>query len=210
MDEPSHAELATLNEWVTLSEALTRGLLHALNNRITALGAFAELAAMGDDEFTPERVLPDELARLQKVNGLFRLLLSEDAGPEPLQLDPILDDVLALQVHHPLLRSLRVNLDQRQPLQPVRVPRWSLIRLLLLFLQAAKQSADARKLDAASLSLSSDEQAVTLRARTDGVPMGYATAMAGRCGGELTTRGGESTLRLPTLLALRTRERADR
>lgn len=36
----------TEGTWTTLFEDLLRGLVHAMNNHVTALSAFAELAAM--------------------------------------------------------------------------------------------------------------------------------------------------------------------
>jgi hypothetical protein len=199
-----------LAEWMALSEALTRGLLHALNNRITALGAFAELSAIGDEEFTPQRVLPGEMARLQQVNGLFRLLLTEETGPEPLELRPVLDDVLALHAHHPRLRSLRTELVGADGLMPIRVPRWALLRLLLAFVETAKLGAEERAGDLTVIQVEGDERSLALRASTGTSGSRYALAMAELCGATITTVGDETTIVLPTLLELRRRERAAR
>lgn len=210
MNELLPEEREGLAEWVALSEQLTRGLIHALNNRVTALGAFAELAAMGDEEFSPDKVLPDELARLQQVNGLFRLLLAEETGPEPLEMGPIVDEVLLLHAHHSRLRSIRTELSGAEELVPIRVPRWSLFRLLLLVIEAAKQAADEGGLDGAAIALSSGDGQLLLRARTGEASLRYAGAMAQRCGSQLETVDGMTELRIPTLLALRQRERAAR
>jgi hypothetical protein len=117
---------------------------------------------------------------------------------------------MALHAHHPRLRSIRTELKGMGGLMPVRVPRWSLIRLLLLFIEAAKQAAEERQRAAATITFASDERVLTLRARTDAVPLRYAAAMAVRCGAVLTTSEGETTIALPTLLELRKRERAAR
>ncbi len=212
MNELPPEEREGLAEWVALSEQLTRGLIHSLNNRITALGAFAELAAMGDEEFSPDKVLPDELARLQQVNGLFRLLLTEEAGPEPLEVGPIVEDVLLLHAHHPRLRNIRTELSGAGAggLMPVRVPRWSLFRLLLLVIEAAKQAAEERRLDVAVIALASDDGELVMRARTEAIPLRYAEAMALRCGAVLESLDGMTEVRIPTLLAVRKRERAAR
>lgn len=199
-----------LAEWVALCEALTRGLLHALNNRITALGAFAELSAMGDEEFTPQRVLPGEMARLQQVNSLFRLLLTEETGPEPLELRPVLEDVLALHAHHPRLRSLRTELAGADALVPIRVPRWALLRLLLTFVEVAKLGAEERGSDLTLIQVEGDDRSVVLRACTGASGSRYAAAMAELCGATMATVGDETTIALPTLLELRRRERAAR
>lgn len=209
MTDPA-PDVPGLAEWVTLSESLLRGLLHALNNRVTALGAFAELAALGDEEITAERVLPGELARLQQLNLLFRLLVLEVSAAEALELNPVLDDVLALHGHHPALRALRCEIVRLAPLPALRVPRWALLRLLLLVVEGVKQHAERSNAHPAQLRITCTDAVLSIRGDALGPPPRYAQEMAQRCGGTLTQPGGEWLLELPTLFEVRRRERSAR
>lgn len=209
IDAPA-AAAAALADWVQLSDALLRGLIHAMNNRVTALGALAELAMAGDGEITPGKVLPEEMLRMQQVNRMFRLLLADDLEPEALELKPVLDDTLALHAHHPRLRAMRIEIQQRGTVMPVRAPRWALVRLLLLLVEGATVAHGRRGDAAAELHVDGREDAITLRCRSDGDPAAYAVAMAGLCGGTLRANGEDAELTLPTLLTLRRRERAAR
>ena len=199
-----------LAEWVELSDALMRGLVHALNNRITALSAFAELVGMGDEEFTPERVLPGELTRLHQVNGLFRLLVPDDPGPEALELLPVLDDALALHAHHPRLRSVRLDVRQSGTIVPLRVPRWALLRLLLMVMEFGKRNAEAAQRTTSTVRIEGDDDFLVISADTGGVQSHYTGAMALRCGGSVSLSGDDLCVRLPTLLQVRRAERVAR
>ncbi len=209
MDEHARDE-PPLAEWVTLSEMLMRGLVHALNNRVTALGAFLELAAMGDAEFTPERVLPGEIQSLQRVNALFRALLEEVSAAEAMEITPVIDDALALHAHHPRLRTLRCEIEHVGAPVPLRVPRWAFVRLVLLYMEAAKLAADRAGRTVAVLTLTSTDETVVLRTPSTDAPMPYAGMMAEACGGTLRNEGDSLVLSLPTLLEVRRRERAAR
>lgn len=209
IDTPTE-EWAALAEWVQLSEALLRGLIHSLNNRVTALGAFAELASMGDEEFTAQAVLPEEMKRMQQVTYLLRLLLADDSAPEALEVVPVLNDAIALHAQHPRLRSLPCLLSRAGTLLPVRAPRWALLRVLLLMIEGAKQALGTHATEGAAISVAGDEETLTVRVRMDGELPAYAVAMAERCGGTLASVDDVAELSLPTLLAVRRQERATR
>jgi hypothetical protein len=206
-DEPP-----ALAAWVELSDALMRGLVHALNNRVTALSAFAELAALGDDVLTAQRVLPSELARLQQVNVMFRLLLTEEMPPEAMELAPVLDDALALHAHHSRLRAVPCEVVHRGTILPVRAPRWALLRLLLLLLEYARQHADGEETGGRPgtgvLQIVGGEESIDLTVSARSESGRYARAMAELCGGTLEVGADSITARLPTLLELRRTERA--
>jgi hypothetical protein len=203
-------ERPALAAWVELSDALMRGLVHALNNRVTALSALAELAALGDTVLTNQNVLPSELARLQQVNALFRLLLTEETPPEAMELGPVLDDALALHAHHSRLRSVRCEVERQETILPLRVPRWALLRLLLLLLECAKHHAGEAGAGAAValLRVEGSEETIALTVPASHPPSRYARAMAELCGGTLTIGAEGITVLLPTLLELRRAERA--
>jgi len=196
-----------LAEWSALSDALLRGLVHSLNNRLTALSAFTELATLGDAEFTAADVLPAEIARMERVTALFRLLANDGLPPEALELRPVLDDAVALHLHHPMLRAIRCEVTVVGDPLPVRAPRWALVRLLVTLIESAKSIAAARGDEHLTVQLSGDEQDVAVTI-ADASATAYARTMAACCGATLAEPGGAVVLRLPTLPEVRRRERA--
>lgn len=212
MPDGTPLDAGALAEWVALSESLLRGLVHALNNRLTALAAFGELAALGDAEFAPDRVLPGELDRLQELGALFRLLVSDDGPPEAMALRVVVDDALALHAHHAGTRVARCIVEYQGAPATLRVPRWALLRLLLAALDAGRRSAEGARRDVVVLRVTSDDEWVTLR--LDGpVPLGTspcAMAMARLCGAAPATEADPGAIRIPTLPELRRRERLAR
>lgn len=203
---PDVMPAAAAAQWAELSDALLAGLVHMLNNRVTALSVCAELAALGDDEMIAGGVLTSEMQRLQHASALLGLLPSRPHPPEALELRPALDDAIALHSHHPRTRLVPCDVEVAGGMQPVRAPRWALLRLMLVLVDAAKTSAsgDGRR---AGFRLSSDEQSARLRVLAPGDGGPYAAAMATLCGGELAREGIELVLTLPTLRSLRERER---
>ncbi|MDB4879849.1 MAG: hypothetical protein JWL60_1295 [Gemmatimonadetes bacterium] len=197
---------AALGEWVELSDSLLRGLVHSLNNRITALSAFAELAVLGDTEFTAEAVLPGELVRLQQVNMLFRLLVPDDPAPAALEIGPVLADAVALHAHSARLQGVRCDVVRDDQALPVRAPRWALLRLLVVLLEVGKQTAQRTGRDVTTLRLSGDEAWVTIH--VEGALPAYGAMMAQACGADGVVGGAE--VRMPTLLEVRRRERTSR
>lgn len=194
-------------QWAVLSDALLAGLVHALNNRVTALSVCAELAAMGDEQMISGGVLAGEVARLQRACALIGLLPERSVRPEGLELAPLLDDAIALHAHHPRLRAIECAVDRPDGLLPVRVPRWALLRLLLLLVDAAKRAAGEDASPRVALGLSGDDELVRLRSRTAEELGAYGASLATRCGGVVARDGDHLVLTLPTLSALRRRER---
>ena len=68
-------------QWAALSEALLAGLVHMLNNRVTALSVCAELATMGDEQMLSSGVLTTEVRRMQAASALIGLLPSRPHPP---------------------------------------------------------------------------------------------------------------------------------
>ena len=197
-----------LVEWATLSDVLLRGLVHALNNRLTALSAYSELAALGDEEFAPERILPAELKRLQRVNREFRLLIGDSVSAEAMEVTPLLEDAIALYAHQPRMSMIRHVVSREGTSTPVRAPRWAIMRLLLVLLDGGARAAEAeRRAEVAIRVVAEDETLLIAVARTVATP--YAEMMAHQCGATLTTGSGGVEVRLPSLAALRARERSD-
>lgn len=195
-------------EWCELSDALVRGLVHALNNRLTAMSASVELAEMGDDEFSAARVLPGELSRLQQVSALLRLLATEPGPAEALEVAPLAEEAAALHQHHPRLGGARIPVAVEGARMPVRAPRWALLRLLLLLMEGERRAAEAEGRDRAQLRIAGDERVVELHAGSAVTP--YARTMALICGAAPEDDMADGVVRLPSLLELRRRERERR
>lgn len=196
-------------DWLTLSDELLAGLVHALNNRVTALSVCAELAALGDEQTLGQSVLLDEVGRLQRAAALVGLLPARGHA-EAIEVAPVLGDAIAIHSHHPRMRAIECTVDAQAGMQPVRVPRWALLRLLLLMVDGAKGAVLDTPSAPATVRLSSDDSLVRVRvvARDSEAP--YAIEMATLCGGVLTREGPELVLSLPSLSEVRRRERVGR
>jgi hypothetical protein len=197
-----------VDDWSAISNELLQGLIHALNNRMAALGALVELARLGDEEGGSLEGLADELTLLGNVNALFALLPERRSEPEALELSSALDDALRLHAHHPRLRRATCDVRSDDALSPVRAPRWALVRALVLLVHAVKRAGEsAQERAGSSIHLLADGPDVVVRAEVPGDPSDEFVALAGRCGGRVEHDVVVVTLRLPTLAELRRRER---
>src|SRR5678815_1904793 len=123
-----------------------QGLHHALNNRIGSLSALVELYQLGDipPDGSGFENLAADLRRLEDCNRMVRLLPRDSiAGEEALILDDVLADVLAIHRYLHDARDLSVTIVPTRYVEPVRVERWALVRVLTLLL------ADAHRFDVA-------------------------------------------------------------
>ncbi len=202
---PELISAAAAAQWAALSDELLAGLVHMLNNRVTALSVCTELAVMGDSEMVTGGVLTTEMGRLQRASALIGLLPSRPHQPEALELRPVLDDALALHAHHPRTRLVASDVGMDDSMEPVRAPRWALLRLMLMLVEAAKTAAAASSCTA-TIRLTSDEREASVRVTAPGDGGPYAAAMAGLCGGQLAREGDDLVLTMPTLRLLRQRE----
>ncbi len=206
-----------LREWLELVDQALQGLHHALNNRIGSLSALVELYQLGDlpNDGTGFEGLAADLTRLGDCNRVIRLL-PEDAhsSEEPLILDDVLADVFAIHRFLHDVRDLQVSIVPTRFVEPVRVARWALVRVLALLLADAKRLA--RDTSAVVRAVTeSDEQWVRVEFRV-GTPLvaeapasrgTYADTLAASFGGTVTRRAGVAELRLPTLKARRAADR---
>ncbi|HTK50047.1 MAG TPA: hypothetical protein VL328_18835 [Gemmatimonadaceae bacterium] len=196
------------DDWSTISNELLHGLVHALNNRMAALGALVELARLGDEPGDTLEGLSDELTMLGQVNALFALLPERRSEPEALELSAALDDALRLHAHHPRLRHVGCEALVDDALSPVRAPRWALVRALVLLVHAAKRAGESlQDRGVATIQLRADGPEVVVRVEAPGTPAAELLALAERCGARAEREGDALTLRLPTLAELRRRER---
>ena len=192
-------------EWLALADELLAGLVHALNNRITALSVCVELAGLGDDQMLRDGMLAVEVGRLQRAGALLGLLPARGQA-EALEIAPILDDVIAIHAHHPRMRGVECTVSVLRAPPPVRVPRWALLRLLLILVDAAKTAAREADRPTVTVELSGDALELRLQLPAGASQAAYATAMASLCGGTLQRDGADAVLTLPGLAEVRRRE----
>lgn len=198
--------MSSEGEWTPLLEDLLRGIVHAMNNRVTALSAFAELAAV-DAETLEVDMLRLEINRLHAVSSLVGVLVSRNNEMEALELSAVLEIALGIHVHHPRMRTVACTMEKTGMVLPVRVPRWALLRLALLMIDAAKRSGVDTNASAVAVVLSGDDVTVRACVATP-EPLGDdATELAALCGGVLRHKNGEALLELPSLLEVRRREK---
>lgn len=193
-------------EWTLLSEELLRGLVHSMNNAITTLSAFAELAGMGDEPLDVEQ-LRREVSRLHGVSTQAGLLATRTHDMSALEVQPLLEVAISLHAHHPRSRVGKCVVEQDGSVLPVRVHRWALLRLLVLVVDAAKRMAAKGNEPVARVRIAGDDVIVSVRAASDAALGADGTAFAAYCGGTVQYEDGEVVVRLPSLLEIRRRER---
>jgi hypothetical protein len=203
-----------VEEWLELVDQALKGLHHALNNRIGSLSALVELFQMGDlpPDGSGFESLSSDLTRLEDCNRMVRLLCRDGmAGEEPLILDDVLADVFAIHRFLHEVRDLQVTMVPTRYVEPVRVERWALIRVLTLLLSDAKRLAHDSN-SAVRAVTESDEQWVHVELRVGsplvaevprGAPGRYVDVVASRFGGTVNRKPGVVELRMPTLKSRR-------
>jgi hypothetical protein len=208
-----------VEEWLELVDQALRGLHHALNNRIGSLSALVELYQLGDlpPDGSGFENLAADLKRLEDCNRMVRLLPSDTmAGDEPLILDDVLADVFAIHRYIHDVRELSVTIVPTRYVEPVRVERWALVRVLTMLLHDAKRLAKQTGSGVRAVT-ESDEQWVRVEFRVGNPPTEntpdpafggrYSTGIAESFGGSIERRPGSAALRLPTLKARRAADR---
>src|SRR4051812_5091516 len=190
-----------VEEWLDLVDHALQGLHHALNNRIGSLSALVELHQLGDMPMDASGLknLAADLTRIGDVNRVIRLIPRDAVvGEEALILDDVLADVLAIDRFLYEARDLQVTVVPTRYVEPVRVERWALVRVLTLLLADAKRLAQAHG-TTVHVGTESDEQWVRIEFRA-GAPLveatpepargRYAERVAAWFGGQVTRRAG--------------------
>lgn len=184
---PAHvgARPASADEWLQLVDQALLGLDHALNNRLGALRAFAEL--LRDEHWRTTSAATDsvqkELARLEETTSVVRLLARPRQALETgLIFEEIMTDVVRIQSMLHDVRDVPIDFVPGPPLEPVWSDRSALIRLMSLLLYNLRRStrktveaAGGDRGGAVRVSTESDEQWVRIALRT--------TALASDWGG---------------------------
>jgi hypothetical protein len=202
-----------LEEWVELVDQALQGLHHVLKSCIGSISAqFEYLPASGAG--LPN--LATEVAHLEDCNRIVRLLPQDAmAGEEALVLDEVLADVLAIHRYLHDAHDLPVTVVPARSVEPVRVERWALVRVLALLLADAKRLAKQAGTVVRAIT-ESDDSWVCVEFQvgqptveeTPGPSRGpYAALLAETFGGKVDRRAGIAELRLPTLKSRRGAER---
>ena len=205
------ASSSPADDWTSISNDLLLGLIHALNNRVAALGAFVELARLGDARVDPLVELPIEVTQLQAFGGMLALLPERQTNAEALELTALLDEAVRLHEHHPRLRAERCEVRYEGTTPPVRAPRWALGRTLIMLVHAAKRSGKSTQGQGRTpIIVRSDESTVSVRVTEGATVSPDLLAAAERAGGEIIREDEDLIFRLPSLAELRRREREAR
>jgi hypothetical protein len=212
-ESPAGPTIEGTDAWLDLVDEVMQGIHHALNNRIGSLSATIELFQLGDLALDGPGVqtIATDLTRLSDANRVIRLLPRDgSAGEEPLILDDVLADVLAIHRFLHDVRDLQVTIVPTRFVEPVRCERWALVHVLTMLLAEAKRLAKDSTAVVRSVT-ESDEHTVRVQFQV-GAPMLaetpvslgiYAERLAATFGGAVTRRPGVAELRMPTLKARR-------
>jgi len=203
-------------EWLTLVDHVCHGIHHALNNRIGSLSALLELTRLGD--LPPNdpafASLAAELTRLEDCSRVMRLLPRAVSDEEPLIIDDVLADVLAVHTFLHELRDTPFTIAPTRFVEPVRAERSALVRVLVLILADAKRLAKSNRA-AVHATIESDDRWVRIEFRVATPPVSqiptpahapYAERLSASLGGSVERRDGCVELRVPTLKTRRAAE----
>lgn len=207
--------------WDALNDGLVAGIHHALNNRLGTLKAVGQVV---EADLAPHHPLSGalavELERLEAAVELLRLLAREKAGPEALLLEPVVADARRLFEMHHSLREMTLTASLQPGVGPLWIDPADLLRSLLTLTAAAAAATGERAAIGIEATGDAAEVVIVIRAGGDGDGSAEDLARVGtteakrlleRAGGSLETEadpaGFAATIRLPTLMEVRRRER---
>lgn len=211
---PAHpgARTSASDEWLDLVDQVLLGLDHALNNRLGALRAFAEL--LRDEQWRATRAATDgvqkEVERLEETTSVVRLLARPRQPSETgLILEEVMADVVRVQSMLFDVRDTPVEFLPGPPVEPVWSERSGLVRLLSLLSYALRRFAHQREGQASlNISAESDERWARIRFAAPSPMSEFAVSdcvasLATTIGAECRVTDGHVEVRLPTLKARR-------
>lgn len=129
--------------WACVSEALVRGMAHALSNRIATIGTIAELLRVSaDDPRAMSEMLGIETERLEDLLEQMRALSARSGGRmEAMRLSDAVAAAMDLHSYHPERRAIAVTVEPGDESRPVLGDPLQLQRQLLILLDAATHAA---------------------------------------------------------------------
>lgn len=198
--------------WLAVLDAILPGLHHDLKNRVAAVSAYLQLAAVNDG---PRGELHEELriqtSRFDEPLRLLRLLPRAPHGePIPLLLADVLAEAVALAHYHRDLRDLRFEVEGEAGVSPLLAPEDGLRHALLLLLAGVGRAARAAGERTVSVRCEGDERRVGLVVRLpeEGAGLTHEGAVEeafAALGGEAAREPERYVVRLPTLQEARRR-----
>lgn len=196
-------------EWQAVLEELLRGVVHASNNRFTTLLSLAQLAELDGGNPEDAAVMRQELSRLHEVISSIGALVGHIEQPEALDLHAMLANALSIHASHSRERGTPCEVRRSGGEAIIRVPRAALFRLLLIAVDSARRANVETPDSAPVFELATSETLVQLKAPSARQPGADALALAAACRGALRWDGGYWVFEMPTLIAVRARERAE-
>lgn len=200
--------------WLATAERVQRGLNHALSNRVAAIAAVAAVLDGADPDLVAR--LRDEAALQEELLRAMRLLpRAPEQAPEPVMAHDIIHDAVMLARQVAEFRDTGLDIgDEVSQAPPLRCRPQALLHALTLLLVAVGDAGGAL-----TIGLGFDDAAVTFSIGVaPGVPSeapgspdvvsATAAALMAADGALVWPVPGGYRLRLPTLAALRARERA--
>jgi hypothetical protein len=219
------------NVWLAVCDDLLWGFNHALSNRLAAITSITRILEYSDTGLEPLlSALSDEIVTLERTLNLLRLVPRNPEGTEePVMLGDLLPEIVRLHQVRGDVGELAFDLQFHGEAQPVWLEPARLTHALLLALGAVSRTAATAGETSVDIRVDSTDAAVSIEIDAGGRDVvthstgnifapGEAElvrVLIGNAGGELEEGVAEDSgriraavlLRLPTLLAVRERER---
>ncbi|MBA4070826.1 MAG: hypothetical protein C0497_03180 [Gemmatimonas sp.] len=147
MDEPLGTTpvptVQAVEAWLRTADALLCGLNHALSNRVSGLAIISLLREGWQMNAAEVEELTAEMAKLDDLLRLYRLLERHDAAQaEPILVPDAVSDALALFAHHPLVREVTCTVSGDADTPPVLLVPSAFVHALALLISAAAVRID--------------------------------------------------------------------
>ena len=198
LTDPAALEDVGAASWEQLQGDLLRGFVHSLNNRVASLTAFTDLATMDSSPLDVASVR-NEINRMYELTSLIGRLAARSDEPEALEVCPLLDSAIKMHDHHARSTRRTTEIRQAQTVYPVRVPRYALLRLLLLIVDGCRR----KPLKTLAIEVGGDAEIVALGFHECDEITDEMQDLARVCGATLRNENGNVNLTLPSLMALR-------
>lgn len=137
--DPTGAGMPSSDEaWLTVSDGLLAGVHHALNNRMAALTAVAQVLESDLPRDHPlASALSGEAERLERTVSLLRALPRGRGAPEPVQLGDVLRTVVQLFGMHHAVRDVSCEVVEEPGILPLWIEPATLTHALLVLTTVA-------------------------------------------------------------------------
>lgn len=156
------ADASVLLRWLTARDAVLRGLVHTLSNRVGTVVAASGMLLVGSADVAG-RVLEGEADRLDALLAEFRLVTADPfepgTAPEPVVLGEVVAQAIALRTHVGEARDAVVTLEGVSEVPPVLASPARLLQALVVLLDgvdAAAITLRARDNDRGGVELSTE------------------------------------------------------